>query len=140
MIDKKTDDDSLRYFMEYLSRRDYINIVNNNDTDIMADIDIEADRYGEHYYFELKRRRCYTYTYPTAILSKTKYDKLKAVEGKSYYIAMYYDYIVSFDIKNVAPEYGIYRHKKTTDFNNNKMITEECVEFNINTLYKYDEI
>lgn len=74
MIDEKSDARSLEYFIEnVLKPAGFENIVNNNLKDKFARVDIEADKKGIHYNFELKRRRMNSDKYEDSVLSAEKF-------------------------------------------------------------------
>ena len=140
MIDDRSDAKSIDYFIrEILTPNGWTNIVNNNNKNKFAVIDVEADKNGIHYNFELKRRRCNSDYYPDSVLSANKFNAMREKEGRSYYVAFYYDKIAFIDVKDDTQitRYEYNTHRKTTDFDRDEMITELNPYFKITKTIKY---
>lgn len=96
---------------------------------------------GEEVMFEIKVRNVASYTYPTTVIEKSKYEYLKKQSGKAYLFVFFTDNKVM--IKNVKA--GEVKHStmgapKTTAGDNTK-IEKQFVEFDIkdDILIEYEQ-
>lgn len=140
MIDEKSDARSLEYFIEKILKPcGFENIVNNNLKDRYARVDIEADKKGVHYNFELKRRRINSFKYSNSVLSVDKFNIMRKMEGKSFYVALYYDKIAFINVKDDSKidEWKWTTHQKTTDFDKDYMVSEYCPYFTFTKTIDY---
>lgn len=114
-------------------RNNNFKVINNNDSDKFAKIDLMAiDDNNEYYFIEVKSRRFNANKYPDTLIEKHKYEALKAT-GRGFYVAVFKDYTIIFDINNTLPSrIGYVSCSKTTDFSNQNITEKEVVYFNIN--------
>ena len=110
---------SINYFIDVLSRSSNFDKIydNNKKMGKYAFCDVIGWRDNYPFYFELKcRKNTYSWQYPDA--------------GLSPHIAFYLDCWCFWDLINEKPSrYGTWKHKKTTEFNDNYTINEEEVPF-----------
>lgn len=80
--DKQSDPERKQYFVWYLRKMGYENIVTPNDEYNIYDI--SATKGGKQYIFELKRRSCLSTDYNDTIISMYKYRMLESFYNAGY--------------------------------------------------------
>lgn len=88
-INTITDPEGIQWFKEYLERNHFKNI--EIPTNPYSPYDIEADKDGKHYIFEIKNRPCNSYAWNDSIIELQKFNILKGYSGEKYVVNFFYD-------------------------------------------------
>lgn len=113
-----TDPEGVLWFKSYLESKHFENI--HIPEDKFSPYDIEADKDGKHYIFEIKNRSCTSTTWNDSIIESTKFNVLHHLKGEKYVVNLFTD---CFHIHNLESEHEEQHHmcQKTNNWNRNKV-------------------
>lgn len=112
------DPEGIQWFKSYLEENRYTNI--NIPINLYCPYDIEADKDGKHYIFEIKNRPCTSTAFNDTIIELMKFNILKMYDGEKYVVNFFQD---CWYINNLLDEHEFQTHyaQRTNNWNRDKV-------------------
>lgn len=137
-----TEQESINYFIKWLQQHKFENIQPTQNDQPFCWYDIEAERLGKKYRFELKRRNMLSTKYNDGICECYKYKEFKnALEEKvineGYLVCLFDDCITLSSFKTTPLYEDVVYANKTTDFENKNQVKKHFIHFKQNYKYEY---
>lgn len=117
-INTITDPEGIRWFESYLRKNGFINI--QLPPTCFYPFDLQADKDGTHYYFELKLRPCHSTAFNDSIIELQKYNTLRGYNGEKKIINFFNDCFYIVDIFD-DHEYQTHYAQRTNNWNRDKV-------------------
>lgn len=129
----KNEQESINYFVKRLNKAGYQNINATQSSDKFCYYDIEAERNGKKFRFELKRRNFGVDQYDDHLMECSKLVKFESAikSGEidaAYLISLCFDGIKISHVLNWAYK-DIVKAPQTTDFNRNNYVDKSFVHY-----------
>lgn len=131
------------WFISWLAKHQFTDILDTNDVDRYCHWDVEATLNGERYAFELKNRTFPSSEFNDAAINKYKYDSLVDCPYKSVLVMFWTDRFILIDIKGCHPDGDIIREcPHQTRFPDHRPVDNRMVTWNIRNmkLLDYDQV
>lgn len=117
-INKTTDPEGKIWFSEWLDKKHFTNIT--IPTDPHCYYDIEADKDGKHYIFEIKNRPCSSVAWGDSIIELSKFNILKTFSGEKYIVNFFTD---CFHLHHLESDHQLQNRfcQRTNNWDRNKI-------------------
>ena len=117
-INTIADPEGIQWFKSYLEENRYTNI--NIPTNPYSPYDIEADKDGKHYLFEIKNRPCTSTAFNDTIIELMKFNILRGYNCEKYVVNFFKD---CWYINNLLDEHEFQTHyaQRTNNWNRDKV-------------------
>ena len=116
------DPEGIQWFKSYLEKNRYTNI--NIPTNPYSPYDIEADKDGKHYLFEIKNRNRYkitnSYDWGDTIIDQSKYIILSTYKDQVYVVNLFNDCMCIHKLED-EHEFQTHYAQRTNNWNRDKI-------------------
>lgn len=112
------DPEGILWFKSYLEKNRFTDIY--IPTNPYSPYDIEADKDGKHYLFELKVRPCTSYAFNDSIIELQKFNILKGYDGEKYVINFFKDCWYAHELLD-EHEFQTHYAQRTNNWNRDKV-------------------
>lgn len=128
-------DEGKIYFISWLKRNGFTDIVDTDTLSQFTHWDIEATYQGERLIFELKNRNHLSTKYQDTVINKDKYDHLMSSPHKAILVTFFTDCWCMIDIKSRKPDSFFHRMcPHQTRFQDHHLIKKEMVSWSIHNM------
>ena len=129
------------WFISWLRKHNFTNIVDTDTISIYYHWDLEATLGGQRYAFELKNRTFPSYYFGDAAVNYDKYEYLLNCPYKAVFVTFWTDCFIMIDVKSRYPDSFFYKMcPHQTRFQDHHLMKKEMVSWSIQNmkLLKYD--
>lgn len=129
------------WFISWLRKHNFTNIVDTDTISIYYHWDLEATLGGQRYAFELKNRTFPSYHFGDAAVNYDKYEYLLDCPYKAVFVTFWTDCFIMIDVKSRYPDSFFYKMcPHQTRFQDHHLMKKEMVSWSIQNmkLLKYD--
>lgn len=135
--------DGREWFISWLKKHNFTDIVDTDTISIYCHWDVEAKYGNDKYIFELKNRTFESTKYNDTAINYDKYEHLINSPYRAVLVTFWTDCFIMIDVKNCHPDEDITRQcPHQTRFPDHQIISKKMVRWKIQNmkLLKYDQI